>query len=274
MAWSSNAIGAPNTAMMPSPVNLSNRAPVSLNNGGATVGQVGHDLAQPLGTHRRGDVHRMDDVGEQNRHLFVRAKNCIHRGVATAAVSALTMRLSSMSLTVLVVDRHPGQVVGLGEPGLHGGGVRGVVERVSAVAAEAEQHVKAAAGRAGSGLERSGIRVGYQNRAWMYSKREGRGAGLAGGAQAPGRRLGHRADLRVGLRRNWGLGRDGGAPEDLSAIVLGEDPRAPCLVAGELPGAQAVFDPGVQPSFLASSGTKMTSGMWTGMALPGKSVGG
>ena len=67
--------------------------------------------------------------------------------------------------------------------------------------------------------------------------------GLTDGAEASGRRLGHRAARsRVGLR-DRGVGGDGGAPQDLGAIILGEDPRAPCLVAGELTPAQAVFDP-------------------------------
>jgi hypothetical protein len=50
---------------------LCNRAAVTLHNGGAAVGQVGHDLAQPLRPDGRGDVHRVDHVGEQNSDLLV-----------------------------------------------------------------------------------------------------------------------------------------------------------------------------------------------------------
>jgi hypothetical protein len=35
------------------------------------LGEVGHDLAQPLRTDGRGDVHRMNDVREQHRDLLV-----------------------------------------------------------------------------------------------------------------------------------------------------------------------------------------------------------
>ena len=121
--------------------------------------------------------------------------------------------------------------------------MRDVVEGVSAVPAEAEQNVIAAAAGQVPASNGPGSGWGHQNRAWMYSKREGRGAALAGGAEAPGRRLGHRADLRVGLRRDCGLGGYGDTPQDLGNIVLGEHPRAPRLVAGELTPAQAVFDP-------------------------------
>jgi hypothetical protein len=37
----------------------------------SVVGELGHDLAQPLRTHRRGDVHRVDHIGEENRDLLV-----------------------------------------------------------------------------------------------------------------------------------------------------------------------------------------------------------
>jgi hypothetical protein len=53
--------------MIPSPVNLSTVPPYRR----AAVGEVGHDLAQPLRPDGRGDVHRVDHVGEQNRDLLV-----------------------------------------------------------------------------------------------------------------------------------------------------------------------------------------------------------
>ena len=40
-------------------------------NPASTLDQLGHDLAQPLGTHRCRDVHRMYNIGEQHRHLLV-----------------------------------------------------------------------------------------------------------------------------------------------------------------------------------------------------------
>ena len=64
------AVGAPNTAMMPSPVNC-HRAAVPLNHHCRTVDQFGHDLAQPLRAHRRRDVHRMHHIGEEHRDLLV-----------------------------------------------------------------------------------------------------------------------------------------------------------------------------------------------------------
>jgi hypothetical protein len=50
---------------------LVHRAPIPLHYCRGTVDQFGHDLAQPLRADGRGDVHRMDHVGEQNRDLLV-----------------------------------------------------------------------------------------------------------------------------------------------------------------------------------------------------------
>ena len=47
------------------------RAAVPLHHHCRTVDQIGHDLAQPLRTDRRRDVHRMHHVGEQHRDLLV-----------------------------------------------------------------------------------------------------------------------------------------------------------------------------------------------------------
>ena len=57
--------------MIPSPVNLFDRAAVPLHHRRAAIGQLGHDLAQPLCTDRHRDVHRMHHVGEQDRDLLV-----------------------------------------------------------------------------------------------------------------------------------------------------------------------------------------------------------
>ena len=91
-AWSSNARGAPNTAMTPSPVNLSDRAAIPLHHHRRTVDQFGHDLAQPLRTHRRRDVHRMHHVGEQHRHLLVLRRCGGVRDRRTALVAELGVR--------------------------------------------------------------------------------------------------------------------------------------------------------------------------------------
>jgi len=50
---------------------LAQRSAVARHHGGGTVQQFGHDLAQPLRTDRRRDVHRMNNIGEQNPHLLV-----------------------------------------------------------------------------------------------------------------------------------------------------------------------------------------------------------
>jgi hypothetical protein len=50
---------------------LVHRAAVPLYNCDTAVSKVGHDLSQPLGAHRRGDVHRVDHVGEENGNLLV-----------------------------------------------------------------------------------------------------------------------------------------------------------------------------------------------------------
>ncbi len=47
------------------------RAAVPLDHPCRTVDQIGHDLAQPLRTHGRRDVHRMNNIGEQHRDLLV-----------------------------------------------------------------------------------------------------------------------------------------------------------------------------------------------------------
>src|SRR4029077_15957389 len=48
-----------------------NSAPETLHSCGAAVDKLGHDLAQPLRTDGCCDVHRMNNIGEQHRHLLV-----------------------------------------------------------------------------------------------------------------------------------------------------------------------------------------------------------
>jgi putative transposase len=50
---------------------LIDSAAVPLHHRRGSVHQLSHDLAQPLCTHRCRDVHRMDHIGEQHRHLLV-----------------------------------------------------------------------------------------------------------------------------------------------------------------------------------------------------------
>ncbi len=50
---------------------LVHRAAIARHHRRGAVDQFGHDLAQPLRTHRRRDIHRVDHVGEQHRHLLV-----------------------------------------------------------------------------------------------------------------------------------------------------------------------------------------------------------
>ncbi len=53
----------------------------------AAVGEVGHDLSQPLCPDGKGDVHRMNNIGEQYRHLLVlrRCSGCHDRRAALVA---------------------------------------------------------------------------------------------------------------------------------------------------------------------------------------------
>ncbi len=67
-------------------------AAVTLHHRHRAINQLGHDLAQPLGTHRRGDVHRMHHVGEQNSHLLVLAMFGRVREARTALATELGRR--------------------------------------------------------------------------------------------------------------------------------------------------------------------------------------
>ena len=68
---------------------LVDRAAVPLHNCRAAVGEVGHDLAQPLGTHRRGNLHRMHHVGEQDGDLLVFGGFRARRNGCTALATEL-----------------------------------------------------------------------------------------------------------------------------------------------------------------------------------------
>ena len=68
------------------------RAAVPLNHHCRTVDQIGHDLAQPLRTDRRRDVHRMHHVGEQHRHLLVLRRSSGVCERCTALVTELGVR--------------------------------------------------------------------------------------------------------------------------------------------------------------------------------------
>ena len=48
--------------MMPSPVNLSTVPPKRCTTTAQRFASIGHDFAQSLSPHGRGDVHRMHDV--------------------------------------------------------------------------------------------------------------------------------------------------------------------------------------------------------------------
>ena len=71
---------------------LVHRAAVALHHRGRTVDQLGHDLAQPLRTDRRGDVHRVHHVGEQDRDLLVLGRCRGSHNRRTALVTELRVR--------------------------------------------------------------------------------------------------------------------------------------------------------------------------------------
>ena len=78
--------------MMPSPVNLSTVPPYRCTTAAAAVDQLGHDLAQPLCTDGRRDVHRMNNIGEQHRHLLVLRRSSGLCERCTALVTELGVR--------------------------------------------------------------------------------------------------------------------------------------------------------------------------------------
>jgi hypothetical protein len=50
---------------------LCDRGAVTLHHPRSAVGELGHDLPEPLRANSRGYVHRVDHIGEENRDLLV-----------------------------------------------------------------------------------------------------------------------------------------------------------------------------------------------------------
>ena len=78
--------------MTPSPVKLPTVPPYRCTTTAARLTRFGHDLAQPLGTDRRCDVHRMHHVGEQHRDLLVLRRSGGLCDRCTALVTELGVR--------------------------------------------------------------------------------------------------------------------------------------------------------------------------------------
>ena len=68
---------------------LAQRPAAALHHGRGTVQQFGHDFAQPLRTHCCCDVHRMNNIGEQHRHLLVLSRSADLCDRYTALVTEL-----------------------------------------------------------------------------------------------------------------------------------------------------------------------------------------
>jgi hypothetical protein len=66
---------------------LVHSAPVAPHDRRGTLDEFRHDLAQPFRTDGRSDVHRVDNVGEQHRHLFELSVDIrrVERGTAGVA---------------------------------------------------------------------------------------------------------------------------------------------------------------------------------------------
>jgi hypothetical protein len=62
---------------------------VALHHRTRMLDQLGHDLPQPLGAHRRRDLHRMHNVGEQDRHLLELRRFADRCDLRTAVVTEL-----------------------------------------------------------------------------------------------------------------------------------------------------------------------------------------
>ena len=94
--------------MIPSPVNLSTVPPYCPHYRRSTVDQVGHDLPQPLGPHRRADVHRMNNIGEQHRDLLVLGTGIVRRYRRTTAVTeSRTLTRLGATRAAHCYGRHP-----------------------------------------------------------------------------------------------------------------------------------------------------------------------
>ena len=87
---------------------LVHRAAVPLHHGRAAVDEIGHDLAEPLRTHRRSDIHGVHHIGEQDGYLLVLRADVMLRHRCTAAVTESSPR-PRFSATVTARGRcgHP-----------------------------------------------------------------------------------------------------------------------------------------------------------------------
>src|SRR6478736_2353265 len=91
-AWSSKATGAPNTAMIPSPVNLSTVPPYRWTTPAARLTSsviISRNRSAP---NRRCNVHRVHHIGEQHRHLLVLRRSSGVCERCTALVTELRVR--------------------------------------------------------------------------------------------------------------------------------------------------------------------------------------
>ncbi len=71
---------------------LVHRAAIPLNHHCRTVDQIGHDLSQPLRPDRYRDLHRTNNVGEQDRHLLVLRRSTDLCDRCTTLVTELGVR--------------------------------------------------------------------------------------------------------------------------------------------------------------------------------------
>ena len=100
IAWSSNTTGAPNTAMMPSLVNLSTVPAVLLHHRRSMVDQLGHDLAQPLRPDGRGDV--IEPTTSANSTV-----TCLYSGGVVAVAAGAPHWLQNLALAPSSVPHDP-----------------------------------------------------------------------------------------------------------------------------------------------------------------------
>src|SRR6478736_5051701 len=107
-AWSSKATGAPNTAMIPSPVNLSTVPPYRWTTPAARLTSsviISRNRSAP---NRRCDVHRVHHIGEQHRHLLVLRRSG-GRGDGRAALTTKLGRRALLRAAGTTGERRCGQ---------------------------------------------------------------------------------------------------------------------------------------------------------------------
>jgi hypothetical protein len=113
----------------------------ALHNYGAAVREIGHDFAQSLRPHRRGDVHRMHDIGEQDGDLFVlRRAGRLDRCAAFATELCHRIGLRATGTTNLC---RRGQSTATIPAGIHISMVSPLVNDVSHIAAPAFNSARA-----------------------------------------------------------------------------------------------------------------------------------